>query len=401
LLARHYPNDLLISGTDILFFWDARMAMQGMKFMGDVPWRRLYLHGLVRAADGQKMSKSKGNVVDPLGLIDKYGADALRFFMAAMESQGRDVKMDESRVEGYRNFATKLWNATRFCQANGIGASTSVAAPAASHAVNKWIIGEVVETLAELDKAMADLRFDAAAHAIYQFTWATFCDWYLELIKPSSGAKIDDETRAVAGWVLDQILVMLHPFMPFVTEELWHAQGDRAYELIVARWPQPEANVDAAAKAEVDWLIALTSAIRGAKNELGIAPGAKLDAFLAEPSATARTAIERNAAAIDRLARLPSIRFEPAPAGAAMQITAGADLVVIPLEGVIDIAAEKARLAKALEASLKEAKSLKGRLDNPAFVEKAKPEAVDKARADHAHHAAEAERLEAALARLG
>src|SRR5690606_24348160 len=174
LLARHYPNDLLISGFDILFFWDARMAMQGMHLMGEAPWKRLYLHGLVRAADGQKMSKSKGNVVDPLGLIDKYGADALRFFMAAMESQGRDVKMDESRVEGDRNFATKLWNATRFCQANGIGGSQSIAAPQATSAVNKWIVGEVVETLAALDKAMADLRFDAAANAIYHFVWDRF-----------------------------------------------------------------------------------------------------------------------------------------------------------------------------------------------------------------------------------
>jgi valyl-tRNA synthetase len=217
----------------------------------------------------------------------------------------------------------------------------------------------------------------------------------------AADASLATETRAVAGWVLDQILVMLHPFMPFVTEELWHAQGARPCELIVARWPEPQTAVDPAAKAEVEWLIALTSAIRGAKNELGIAPGAKLDAFLAEPSPTARTAIERNGPAIDRLARLPSIRFEAAPAGAAMQVTAGTDLVVIPLQGIIDIAAEKARLAKALETALKEAKSLKGRLDNPAFVEKARPEAVDKARADHAHHAAEAERLEAALARLG
>jgi valyl-tRNA synthetase len=459
LLTRHYPNDLLISGFDILFFWDARMAMQGMHFMGDVPWKRLYLHGLVRAADGQKMSKSKGNVVDPLGLIDKYGADALRFFMAAMESQGRDVKMDESRVEGYRNFATKLWNATRFCQANGIGASTSVAAPAATSAVNKWIIGEVVETLGQLGKAMADLRFDAAANAIYHFVWDTFCDWYLELIKPvlskaegpvlnpprdgegdhaqhgggaqasdpdlaaesspreplhhpaggpppHSGEDLGAETRAVAGWVLDQILVMLHPFMPFVTEELWHAQadyqeGERPYELIVAQWPKPEAAVDAGAKAEVEWLIALTSAIRAAKNELGIAPGAKLEAYLAEPSPLGRAAIERNAAAIDRLARLPAIRFEAAPDGAAMQVSAASDLLVIPLEGVIDIAAEKARLAKAREAALKERDSLAKRLENPAFAEKAKPEAVEKARADHAHHAAEAERLEAALARLG
>ena len=272
LVKRHYPNDLLISGFDILFFWDARMAMQGLEFMGQVPWRRLYLHGLVRAADGQKMSKSKGNVVDPLGLIDQYGADALRFFMCAMESQGRDVKMDERRVEGYRNFATKLWNAARFCQANGIGGSTTLAAPVASHAVNRWIIGEVVETLATLDQAMADLRFDAAANAVYQFAWGSFCDWYIEFIK----GNFDDETRTVAGWVLDQILVMLHPFMPFVTEELWHALGSRDTDLILAQWPQPGAGVDAAAKAEVEWLIALVSGFRTARNELGLSPGAKL-----------------------------------------------------------------------------------------------------------------------------
>ena len=253
-----------------------------------MPWKRLYLHGLVRAADGQKMSKSKGNVVDPLLLIDEYGADALRFFMAAMESQGRDVKMDKSRVEGYRNFATKLWNAARFCQSNGIGASRSLAAPAATLAVNKWIIGEVVETLAELDKAMADLRFDAAANAIYHFVWDQFCDWYIELIKGS----FDEETKQVAGWVLDQILVMLHPLMPFVTEELWGALGDRAdYPLITAKWPEPGAKVDAAAKREVEWLIALVGNLRTAKNELGIAPGAKLEAYLPDPSATTRAII--------------------------------------------------------------------------------------------------------------
>ncbi len=397
LVQRHYPNDLLVSGFDILFFWDARMLMMGAAMTGQNPWPRLYLHGLVRAADGQKMSKSKGNVVDPLGLIDKYGADALRFFMAAMESQGRDVKMDEKRVEGYRNFATKLWNAARFCQSNGIGASQSLAAPAATSAVNKWIIGEVVETLVELDKAMADLRFDAAANAIYHFVWDQFCDWYIELIK----GNFDEETKAVAGWVLDQILVMLHPFMPFVTEELWSKLGDRAdYPLITAQWPEPGAAVDAAAKAEVDWLIALIGNLRTARNELGIAPGAKLDAFLPEPSAATRGIIERNPAAIERLARLNGIRFEAAPAGAAMQVGAGDANLIVPLEGVIDIAAEKARLAKALEVSTKEAKSLEGRLSNPSFVEKAKPEAVEKARADHAMHAAEAERLAAALARL-
>ncbi|MFY8195146.1 MAG: class I tRNA ligase family protein, partial [Novosphingobium sp.] len=397
LLKKHYPNDLLVSGFDILFFWDARMAMQGLHFMKEVPWKKLYLHGLVRAADGAKMSKSKGNVVDPLGLIDKYGADALRFFMCAMESQGRDVKMDEKRVEGYRNFATKLWNAARFCQSNGITGSISIAAPAATSAVNKWIIGEVVETVAALDQAMADLRFDAAANTVYHFVWDQFCDWYIELIK----GNFDAETKAVAGWVLDQILVMLHPFMPFVTEELWHALGTRDGELIVAAWPKPEASVDAAAKREVEWLIALVSNLRTAKNELGIAPGAKLDAYLPEPSAQTRSIIAANPAAIERLARLNGIRFEPAPAGAAMQVGAGDANIVVPLEGVIDIAAEKARLEKALATSQKEAKSLEGRLGNPSFVEKAKPEAVEKARADHAMHAAEAERLAAALQRLG
>ena len=398
LLAKHYPNDLLISGFDILFFWDARMMMQGMHLTGKAPWPRLYLHGLVRAADGAKMSKSKGNVVDPLGLIDKYGADALRFFMSAMESQGRDIKMDERRVEGYRNFATKLWNATRFCQSNGIGASTSIAAPAASQAVNKWIIGEVVETKHALEQAMADLRFDAAANTIYHFVWDRFCDWYIELIK----GNFDEETRAVAGWALDQILVMLHPFMPFITEELWSKQGDRPdYPLITAKWPDPRAEVDDDAKAEIDWLIALTSAVRTAKNELGIAPGSKLEAYCPSPSALGRKVVEENAAAIERLARLTPVHFAEAPGGAAMQVAAGEDAFIVPLEGVIDIDAEKARLTKAMEASAKEAKSLEGRLGNANFVERAKPEAVDKARADLAHHRAEIERLEAALARLG
>ena len=398
LVAKHYPNDLLVSGFDILFFWDARMMMMGQYTTGQNPWPKLYLHGLVRAADGQKMSKSKGNVVDPLGLIDQYGADALRFFMAAMESQGRDIKMDDKRIEGYRNFATKLWNATRFCQSNGIGASTSIAAPKAIHAVNRWIIGEVVQTKQALDTALADLRFDAAANTIYHFVWDRFCDWYIELVK----GNFDEETRAVAGWALDQILVMLHPFMPFITEELWSKQGDRAdYPLITAKWVDPQAEVDAEAKAEIDWLIALTSAIRTAKNELGIAPGAKLEAFCPAPSALAKSVVEANAGAIERLARLTAIHFAEAPAGAAMQIAAGEDALVIPLEGVIDIEAEKTRLSKALEASAKEAKSLEGRLSNANFVERAKPEAVEKARADHAHHTAEVARLEAALARLG
>ncbi len=295
LLKRHYPNNLLISGFDILFFWDARMMMAGYYKMDRLPWPKLYLHGLVRAADGQKMSKSKGNVVDPLGLIDQFGADALRFFMAAMESQGRDIKMDEKRIEGYRNFATKLWNATRFCQSNGIGASATVEAPEAKLAANQWIIGEVQQTVEALDKAMAELRFDAAANTIYHFIWDRFCDWYLELIKPvfAEGASetAAQETREVAGWALDQILAMLHPFMPFITEELWHAQGERDYELILAKWPDPKASVSKEATDAIDWVIELTTATRSAKNDLGIPPGAKLAAFLTEASDVASRTI--------------------------------------------------------------------------------------------------------------
>ncbi|MEQ5788995.1 valine--tRNA ligase [Erythrobacter sp. NFXS35] len=434
LVNKHYPNSLLISGFDILFFWDARMMMMGYYNMGQKPWDTLYLHGLVRAADGAKMSKSKGNVVDPLGLIDQYGADALRFFMAAMESQGRDIKMDERRVEGYRNFATKLWNAARFCQSNGIGASATIKAPPARLAANQWIIGEVAACVTEIERAMADLRFDAAANAIYQFTWSKFCDWYLELVKPvlsplppAGGAgggpetgedggpaptpdpsreregdwSPQSETREVAGWALDQILVMLHPFMPFITEELWHKLGERPYELILAKWPAPEAEVSKDATDAIDWVIDLTTNTRSAKNELGIPPGAKLAAFLAAPSDVATRTIERSSAAIERLARLTPVTIGESPAGPAMQVTAGSDVFVIPLEGIIDIAAEKARLEKALAASEREAKSLGGRLSNPAFAEKAKPEAVEKARADLAHHQGEVERLTAALARLG
>jgi valyl-tRNA synthetase len=433
LLDKHYPNDLLISGFDILFFWDSRMMMMGRHLTGENPWKRLYLHGLVRAPDGQKMAKSKGNTVDPIGLIDRYGADALRFFMAAMESQGRDVKMDESRLEGYRNFATKLWNAARFCQTHGIAASTRIEAPATRLAVNSWIVGELVGTLETVERALAELRFDAAADALYHFVWDRFCDWYLELVKPvfqpvtpaqagvqgegeppanpESGRRRNDgeaewsptdETRATAGWALDQILVMLHPFMPFVTEELWSRMGERGdYPLVTARWPEPKATVDAKAKASIDWVIALTTATRSARAELGIAPGAKLAAFIERPSAQAARVIERSSAAIERLARLSPVTVGPPPPGPAMQVTAGEDVFAIPLQGVIDIAAEKARLQKALAGAEKERDSLQKRLDNPNFVGKAKPEAVEKARADLAQHRGEAERLLAALDRLG
>ena len=395
-LHGRYPNDVLISGFDILFFWDARMMMQGLHFMSEVPFRTLYLHGLVRAADGQKMSKSKGNTVDPLGLIDRYGADALRFFMAAMESQGRDIKMDERRVEGYRNFATKLWNAARFCQANGIGGAATIEAPRADLAVNKWIIAETVRTVQAVDLALAELRFDAAANAVYQFVWSRFCDWYLELIK----GEIGDETRAVAGWVLDQILVLLHPFMPFITEELWHALAKRDHDLIVARWPQPDARrLDPEAEAEVEWLIGLVSEVRSARTELNIPPSTKMTLLVQDANPDVWDRLRRHALTLERLSRFTT--GEGRTPLSAINIVHDGATFVLPLEGVIDLAAERTRLTKAIAAAEKERDSLAARLGNASFVERARPEAVDKARSDHAEKAADADRLRAALARLG
>jgi valyl-tRNA synthetase len=405
-LKRHYPNDVLISGFDILFFWDARMAMQGIEFMGEAPWKTLYLHGLVRDARGQKMSKSKGNTVDPLGLIDKYGADALRFTLAAMESQGRDIKLDERRVEGYRNFATKLWNAARFLQMNGVGASGSIFAPEAQLPVNRWIIGEVVETLAKLDRAFDELRYDEMADAVYHFVWGTFCDWYVELIK---GA-FDEETKAVAAWAFDQILVMLHPLMPFITEELWHAMGERPYDLIVARWPEPVNNVtvndgtyriDHEARSQLNWLIETVSAVRAARMEIGIAPGQRLTAHIVDSAPIIGSYLSKDVQMLERLARVSVSYSNPPPAEAAMRVAVPQAMIVIPLEGMIDLAAEKLRLSRSADAAEKERDSLAQRLSNPNFTERAKPEAVEKARADHEAKAAEAERLRAALERLG
>jgi valyl-tRNA synthetase len=396
-LRRHYPNDVLISGFDIIFFWDARMAMQGFHFMGEKPWKTLYLHGLVRDAKGQKMSKSKGNVVDPLVFVDRYGADAMRFTLAAMESQGRDIKLDEKRVEGYRNFATKLWNAARFCQANGIGASKTIEPPQAELPVNRWIVGETVKTVQALDLALAEVRYDESANTIYHFVWATFCDWYVELIK----GQIDDETREVAAWVLDQILVMLHPFMPFVTEELWNAMGERPYELILARWPIPDARaLDPHVGAEIDWLIRLVGGIRTARAELGVPPGARLKLHVREAGNDTAERLARHGDAVQRLARVEVADDEPLGGGAA-QLVVDEATFILPLEGVIDVAAERTRLAKAAEAAEKERDSLAARLANPAFVDRAKPEAVEKARADHAEKASDAEKYRAALGRLG
>lgn len=429
-LQRYYPNSVLVTGFDIIFFWVARMMMQGIHFMGQAPFKTVYCHGLVRDAKGQKMSKSKGNTVDPLELIDKYGADAVRFTLAAMESQGRDIKLNEKRVEGYRNFATKLWNAARFCQSNGIRASADIEPPKkATLPVNRWIIGETVKTVQALDLAMAEFRFDESANTIYHFVWASFCDWYLELIKPAfASGEGADECRTVAGWVLDQILVMLHPFMPFITEELWHALGDRSKDLILAHWPMADAHaLDPKVSAEIEFVIEVIKGIRAQRLETGFKPSDRIPVAVIGATPEQLDILNRNVAVITRLARIQPATIKvsvddkstmstwhvtmmetfPLTEGLDKTGFVTAQFLVADLtlaaftSGFIDLEAEKARLQKAVAGAEKERDALAGRLANPSFVERAKPEAVAQAREDHAARSAEAERLKAALERLG
>ncbi|MBK5919694.1 valine--tRNA ligase [Rhodothalassium salexigens] len=407
-VAKYYPTATLVTGFDIIFFWVARMMMMGLHFKGEVPFKDVYVTSLVRDAQGQKMSKSKGNVVDPLDYVERFGADALRFTLAAMESQGRDIKLAESRVEGYRNFSTKLWNASRFCQMNGIGGSDSIAPPPATLTVNRWIVSEMAATVAAVTEALDAFRFDAAASAIYHFTWHTFCDWYVEFIKPVlQGDEVDPalaaETRAVAGWALDQILVLLHPFMPFITEELWHAlKDDRASDLIRAEWPTVGAQaIEAAARDEMAWVIKLIGEIRSARSEMNVPAGARVPAQIADLDATTTGWLERNREMVLRLARLDGV--EPVaslPTQGVVQIVVGEATVALLLHDVLDFDAERARLAKARDKAEKEIRSLQGRLANENFIAKAKPEVVEDARAKLVDEQATVARIDAALARL-
>ncbi len=385
-LARYYPGDVLVTGFDIIFFWVARMMMMGLHFMGDVPFRTVYIHALVRDEHGQKMSKSKGNVIDPLDLIDKFGCDALRFTLAALAAQGRDIKMSENRVEGYRNFATKLWNATRFCQMNECKAIEGFDPAALKNGVNRWMIGRLAATIKAVDQAMSAYRFNDAANALYQCVWGEFCDWYLEFTKPilqGNDEAAKAETRATTAWVLGQLLHLLHPFMPFLTEELWEQVGlSGSGRLIGADWPQiSEAAIDAEATADLDWMIRLVGDVRALRTEMNVPPAAQVELIIRDAGAKTADRLTRYNDLVCRLARASSahLLMGEAPKGAA-QIVIDEATVLLPLSGVIDVQQEGARLKKEFDKANAEAEKLSKKLGNEQFLAKAMPEVVEEQR---------------------
>jgi valyl-tRNA synthetase len=401
-LARYFPTSTLITGADILFFWVARMMMMQLAVVGEIPFHTVYLHGLVRDAKGKKMSKSLGNVVDPLDVIDEYGADALRFGNAAMASLGGVLKLDTQRIAGYRNFGTKLLNAARFAEMNGVWDGHATSAPPNPRAtVNRWIIGEAAKTRAEVDTALADFRFDQAASALYSFIWGRVCDWYVEFAKPLFDGPDAAETRQTMAWVLDQCMILLHPISPFLTEELWQTTGAREKLLCHTDWPTYGSEfIDADADRELTWVTTLIDDIRSARAQMHVPVGLKLDmlALAMDPAATA--AWSNNEALIKRLARIATLTpADQAPKGAITVPAIGAAFA-IPLAGIIDIAAEQARLQKTLDKLDKEINGLQGRLNNPNFAASAPEDVVVEAKANLEARQDEAEKLLAALQRL-
>ena len=395
-LARYYPTDTLVTGFDIIFFWVARMMMMGLHFMKEVPFSTVYIHALVRDEKGAKMSKSKGNVIDPLALIDEYGADALRFTLAAMAAQGRDIKLAKSRVEGYRNFATKLWNACRFAEMNGCATLPGFEPDDATEVLNRWIAHETARTVDEVTAALEGYKFNEAASAVYHFVWNVYCDWYIELAKPvllgpESPAKT--ETCAMVAWARDQILALLHPFMPFITEELWTvtAEGGVARDglLALSPWPFLTELHDEEAEAEIGWVIDLVNAIRSVRAEMNIPPASQIPLVLSAASEMTRGRAGRWADMIKRLARIADISFADAPPQGAVQLLVRGDIAALPLKGVIDLGAEKARLEKELAKVDADIARVDAKLGNADFIARAREEVVE----------GEREKREEALAR--
>ena len=403
-LHKYFPGDVLITGQDILFFWVARMMMMSQAVLHENPFHTVYLHQLVRDAKGEKMSKTRGNVIDPLDMIDLYGADALRMSNAAMAAIGGVLKISEDRIKGYRNFGTKLWNACRFAEMNeAVGSDGTIPQPSAP--VNKWIIGETGRVREEVDAALTAYRFNDAANALYAFVWGKVCDWYVELSKPllmDGDATAKAETQATMAWVLDQCLILLHPIMPFITEELWGILGSRAKMLVHADWPTYTAAdlVDAEADAELRWTIAMIEGVRSARAQMNVPAGLKIPVLRLNTDAAAQVAWDNNQVMIKRLARIDSMTaVDEAPKGSLTVATPGATFA-LPLADIIDVDAEKERIAKSLGKVEKEAGGLRGRLNNPKFVESAPDEIVAEAQANLALREEEIAQLSAALDRL-
>ena len=383
-LKRFYPTDTLVTGFDIIFFWVARMMMMGLHFQNQIPFRDVYIHALVRDEKGAKMSKSKGNFIDPLDFINRFGADALRFTLAAMAAQGRDIKLSESRIEGYRNFATKLWNASRFAELNGCSRVAGFDPAAAREPLNRWILGEAAKAVAETAFAIEAYRFNDAAGAAYRFVWSVFCDWHLELAKPvlqgpaNPAAKV--ETQATIAHVLDTIYAMLHPFMPFLTEELWAIKGEtgpqRVGPLALGPWPTQGFEVDEAVEAEIGWVVDLIAEIRSVKSEMGVAPSTLTPLVLVAPSALAERSAHAWSESIRRLARVSAVETASAAPPGALELVVRGEAVALPLAGVVDLAAERARLDKEIVRERQEIAKVEAKLGNPDFVARAPEEVI-------------------------
>ncbi len=403
-LKSHYPTSVLVTAFDIIFFWVARMMMMGCHFMKEVPFKDVYIHALVLDEKGQKMSKSKGNVIDPLVLIDKYGADALRFTLAAMAAQGRNIRLSEARVEGYRNFGTKLWNAARYCEMNECAFDPAFDPAGAKETLNQWIIHEAGRCATEATSALETYRFNDAAGAIYRFVWNVFCDWHLELAKPilmGADGPTKDETRKATAWVLSQILKLLHPFMPFITEELWNATARRDGALVIAHWPKP-AEFPAAEKAaaEINWMIGLITAIRSARAEMNVPAGAKIPMVAIAPDAGVSLSLDLYRDLIARLARLESIHVAPDAPKGAVQVVHEGGVFALPLAGIIDMEAEKARLKKEIDKCDKEIEAIDKKMSNKNFVERAPAEIVEENRERRVSFSERKEKLAAALKQI-
>jgi valyl-tRNA synthetase len=407
-LDRYYPTNVLVTGFDIIFFWVARMMMMGLYFKKEVPFHDVYIHALVRDEKGAKMSKSKGNVIDPVHLINEYGADALRFTLAAMAAQGRDIKLSTQRVVGYRNFATKLWNASRFAEINGCARVAGFDPKNNQITLNRWIVSEAARASAEIATAIEAYRFNDAANAAYRFVWNQFCDWYLELAKPllqGEDGAAKDETRATTAFLLDQTYALLHPFMPFITEELWGVKGfegpARETPLALAQWPDLSGLEDAAAEAEIGWIVDLVSEVRSVRSEMNLPAGAEVPLVLVGADADVQSRVTRWDETLRKLARLSQIGFvDAAPKSSAQLIVRGV-LAAIPLEGVIDFAAEKVRLAKETAKLEGEAKKIEAKLGNADFVARAPEEVVEENRERLEETRERIEKLTAAAKRLG